>query len=130
MIALDTTAIIDIFKQNKEIQTLLQKIEEPLASTIANYEELMFGINPENQKHKQEETICDNLFSSLYLYTTTKETDKRASKIYYTLKKSGKMIGETDCTIAAILLTNNITKIITRNTKHFQNIPNVEVITY
>lgn len=130
MIGLDTIAIIDIFKGNESIKKLLINTKEPLASTQMCYLELIFGINPQNPKHKVEENYYNEFFNSLLNLSLTKESCKKSSEIFWRLKKQGKMIEQFDCVIAGILISNGINKIITPNTKHFENISELRVLDY
>ena len=130
MIGLDTSAIIDIFKGNLNIKRFLENNKEPLAVTIMSYLELFFGLNPENPKHTAEGEHYREFFKSLYNIDLTKDSCEEASKIYWRLKKEGKVIDHFDCVIAALLLTNGINKILTGNPKHFEKIKQLNVISY
>lgn len=130
MIGLDTSAIIDIFKGNKDIEELLLKTKEPLAATIISYLELFFGLNPENPMHATEGKYYLEFFKNLYNIDLTMESCEEASKIFWTLKKEGKTIEQFDCVIAGSFLANGINKILTRNSKHFENIKQLTVISY
>ena len=130
MIGLDTSAIIDIFKGDNNIKQFLKKNKEPLAATLISYLELFFGLDPRNPKHAIEERYYDEFFKSLYNLNLTKNSCKEASKIFWELKKKGESIEQFDCIIAALLLTNGINKIVTRNTKHFEKIKQLRAIGY
>ena len=58
------------------------------------------------------------------------KSSKKAAEIFYDLKRKGFDIGQFDCMIASIFLMNGVNKIITRNVKHFINIPGLKVISY
>jgi predicted nucleic acid-binding protein len=130
MIALDSSAIIDVFKNVPEILALLKSLEEDLCSTITNYQEIAFGLDVENIKHAVEEKFYDNFFEGIFLFDLDKKACKHGSRVYWELVKNGKMIEDSDCVIAGILLSNGINKIITRNAKHFENIKGLKVISY
>jgi len=130
MIGLDTSAIIDLFKGDKKIKEILDNNKEPLAVTIMSYLELFFGLNPENPKHITEGGYYDEFFKSVYKIDLDSESCKEASKIFWRLKKEGKVIEQFDCVIAAIFITNGVSKILTRNPKHFVNIKQLRVISY
>ena len=130
MIGLDTTAAIDLFKKNNDIKILIDNLEEDICSTIINYQELMYGLNPENLDHNKEEGFYDDLFSGLFLFSLDDKSAKKSRNILWQLRKLGKNIGNSDCSIAGILLSNGVNKIITRNVKHFDNINGLEVIGY
>ena len=130
MIGLDTSAIIDIFKGEGRIRNFLENNKEPLASTIVNYMELFFGINPGDARHVAEGKYYDEFFKGLYSISLSNEACKEASKIFWALKKEGRIIEQLDCVIAACFLTNGITKILTRNPEHFERIKQLNVIRY
>jgi predicted nucleic acid-binding protein len=130
MIGLDTCAIIDLFKGDTRLAPILKDNKEPLVSTILNYSELTFGIDPSKKKHSEELDCYEKIFDEIRTLGLTKETCKEASRIYWQLRDKGKTVEKADCMIAAILLSNGIQKILTRNTKHFKDIPGVKVLTY
>ena len=130
MIGLDTTAIIDIFKKEPEILKIVNGVDEDICATIINYQEIMFGLNLENINHVSEEIFYDNFFDGIFLFLLDKPTSKKSSEVLWDLKKKGKIIDSSDCMIAGILLSNGVNKIITRNTKHFENIKGLKVISY
>ncbi len=129
MIALDTTAIIDIFKGDKELHSLLKKVNEPLVSTLINYQEIVFGIDDKDSRYLGEQGYYGRLFDNLLVFSLTNRSAKKASEIFWFNKKKGKTTGRFDCMIAGILLTNDVSKIITRN-KHLSDIPELQVLEY
>ncbi len=130
MIGFDTTALIDLFKNNKALVELISTLEEKVALTRISYLELMFGIDQDNAKHLDEERYFDSLFEEFNVLELDKETSKRASKIFWNLQKEGRIIEPFDCAIAGILMANGVNKIITRNVKHFEKIKGLGVIGY
>lgn len=130
MIGLDTSAIIDIFKGNKNIKEFLNSNKEPLAATIMSYLELFFGLNHENPKHVTESSYYREFFKNIYNIDLTKDSCEEASKIFWNLKKEGKEIEQFDCVIAALFVTNGINKILTRNSKHFEKVKQLNVVSY
>lgn len=130
MIGLDTTAVIDFFKGDEEVKDLLNGLQDKIVLNDVIYLELMFGLNSENLKHRNEEAFYDNFFSDFPNLKLTKLASKRASKVLWQLRKSGDIIEPFDCAIAGILLSNGVDKIITRNVKHFEKIKGLKVISY
>lgn len=131
MICLDTSAIIDLFKGDLEILKELNKIDQThLVSTQLNYSEILFGINPSLSKHQNELMYYKEFFSSLQLLNLSEQATIKASEIHWHLRSKGITIGKFDCLIAGICITYNVTKILTRNVKHFKQIPRIRVITY
>ena len=108
MIGLDTSALID----------------------LVNPFEFYSGLDLENNEHQQEETYYLEILKTLYHFDVTVQSCKYASRIFWRLKKQGKMISRFDCLIAATFITNGVNKILTRNKKHFENIKEIEIIEY
>lgn len=130
MIGLDTTAIIDLFKGNEAISKIVNNSNELFFTTIINYQEIMFGINPQMNASQEEMLFYDQFFDHIYVITLNKENTKSAADLFWNLKKKGKEIGKSDCMIASILQSNGVQKIITKNVRHFKEIPQLEVISY
>lgn len=130
MIGLDTNAIIDLFKGKNEIKKVLSEIEEPLTATQMSYLELQFGLDPEEKRHKMEQVYYDEFFKTIRVLGLTDYSCKKAAEIHWKLKKKGAMIGKFDCVIAGTLLSNGVTRIITKNKREFEKIPGLSVIGY
>jgi len=130
MIGLDTTAIIDMFKGDINLKKVIEELNDVFGLTIINYQEIMFGIDKDNPKHKIEEEFYDALISRIFFFNMDIKSSKKAAEIFYDLKRKGFDIGQFDCMIASIFLMNGVNKIITRNVKHFINIPGLKVISY
>ena len=130
MIGLDTGALIDLLRQNSALKKVIEDTEESLASTIINYQELMFGLDFDNPNHVEEEKTYSALFQNVHLLPFTLLAAKNASILFRALQKKGMDIGRFDSMIAGIFLEQGVTKIITRNTKHFQRMKEIEVLSY
>lgn len=55
---------------------------------------------------------------------------EQAAEIYDILESKGNLIDDNDILIAGIMLSNGITKIITRNVTHFEKVEPIEIIEY
>ncbi len=130
MIGLDTSALIDLFKNDSKIKSFLENTKDQISTTMVNTFEFYIGLDPENNKHQQEETCYLETLKTLYHFDITIQSCKYASRIFWRLKKQGKIISRFDCLIAAIFIANGVTKILTRNKKHFENIKELEIIEY
>lgn len=82
MIGLDTTAIIDIFKNDLKIIKLINSLDKTFASTIINHQEIMFGLDNENLQHLEEEKYYDDFFNNIFVFSLEKPSSKKASKIF------------------------------------------------
>jgi predicted nucleic acid-binding protein len=130
MIGLDTNAIIESFRKNPEFIKLIESLNEDISSTIINYQEIMFGIDSENKRYGDEKKFFDSFFNDINLFLIDKDSCVKSTEILWGLRKKGIDIGKWDCMIAGIFLANGVNKIITRNKKHFENIPGLKVISY
>ena len=130
MIGLDTSAIIDLFRGDENIKKVFVQQTEPFAATQLTYLELIFGIDPELKQHKEEKAYYDELIKSMLLLSLDTAASLKASEIFWKLRKQGITLGKFDTAIAAIFLVNGISKIITKNKKHFEDIPGLKVISY
>jgi len=130
MIGLDTTAIIDLFYDNSSLKSLLAKLDEEIVVSVINYQEIMFGLDFRNKNFAEEEFYYDEMFDQFSFFDLTKDCCKRSSEIFNELLKKGQIIEKFDCVIAGIYLSNGVSKIITRNKKHFEKIRDIEVISY
>lgn len=130
MIGLDTTAIIHLFRGDPALKAFLEKNKEPLATCIMNHLEVHFGIDAENPKHAQEAGYYEEFFKSTYFFGLTPEASKRASTIAWEMKRRGKSVARFDCIMAACFLQHGITRILTRNGRHFKGIEGLHVVGY
>ena len=130
MIGVDSSAIIDFFKKDESLRKLLESINVPLVVNRVTYLEIMFGLDFSNPLHRIEEGFYDRFFDSLMIFELNRDSCKKATEIFWYLRKNGKIIELFDCVIAGIYLTNGITKIVTKNKKHFANIKGLEVLSY
>jgi predicted nucleic acid-binding protein len=130
MIGLDTDSIIQYYSNDEKLLILIESLEEDFCSTIMNFQEIMFGIDPKNEKFIRERYFFNTFFENIILIDIDKNSCLKANEIFWELKKIGKLNDKFDCMIAGILLSNGVDKIITRNVKHFENIPGLTVISY
>jgi len=130
MIGLDTSASIDLFKGEPKIKFFLENAKDKVATTMINIFEFYIGLDLENIKHQKEESFYLEILKSLYHYNKNIESCRYASKIFWRLRKKGITISRFDCLIAAVFITNGVTRILTRNKKHFENIKELSVISY
>ena len=130
MIGMDSSAIIDLFRNNISLIELLESIKEEIVLNQISFYELMIGLDFNNLVYKKEETFYDGLFDNYKNFSLDRNASKKASKISFELQKEGKIIGDFDCMIGGIYLVNGVDKIITRNVKHFEKIKGMKVISY
>jgi predicted nucleic acid-binding protein len=135
MIMLDTTACIDFLKGNTKLKALLLTQDPYLAITPISIYEIMIGLHrTKRQRSKSyfQETlrVWAEFRSSLKLYPIDRKEAECAAEIYDELETQGKIIDDNDILIAGVMRANDITRIATRNKKHFQKIDQIEVLDY
>lgn len=130
MIGLDTSALIDLFKGDDAVKGVIMKHDEVMASTQISYFELMIGLDPDNSRHVLEENYIDRAFQQITRLGVDDSACKKSSSIYWELRKKGEMIDKFDCLIGGIFLSKGVSKVITRNVKHFKKIRGLKVISY
>ena len=135
MILLDSTACIDYLRGFSPIKEIIQDINDLFAITTISIYEVSIGL--ERTKRLKSEQIYQvqlanwNKFKALMkILEFNSSCAENAAKIYDLLSQKGKLIEDNDIMIAGIMYSMNIEKIITRNQKHFDTIPDITVISY
>ncbi len=127
MTCLDTDILIGLLKGDKEAITTISKLQrsgEILKTTIITVYELLKGAMV-SSKPQENLAIVRDMLSNLSILTLSYGSCEEASKIYKNLKNRGKIMGEFDILIAAIVKNNNET-LISRD-RHFQLIENLNL---
>ena len=136
MACLDTSILIDLKgksgaqKKKAALAKLagLSRRGENLVTTRFNIAELYVGISLAQKPRLEAKSI--NVFLSRF---DILDFDDHAAFFYGQIKawqqKQGKPSGDMDVLIAATAMANGHT-LITQNTKHFENIPNLKVEDY
>jgi tRNA(fMet)-specific endonuclease VapC len=135
MIILDTNACIDYLNGREEIQNVLTEQEDLVHITSITAYEVKIGL--ERTKRKISEKRYNELYkiwlkfiSSMEVFPLGYKEAEKAAEIYDILESKGNLIDDNDILIAGIMLSNGITKIITKNVKHFEKIERIEIIDY
>lgn len=136
MILVDTSILVDILRKNEETLNNINKLGTiSLNTTEISMMELYFGIfgtkyysDKPNLKKKRIEEI-NNLISKYNVLSFDRKAAIKTADIMGFLKLNGKLTDFRDGMIAGIGIANGISKILTHNTKHFENIPEIEVLT-
>ena len=135
MIMLDSTACIDYLNGLDSIKKILMKKEKMACTTTITVYEVNIGL--ERTKRKISEKRYLDLYkkwmgflSGLQVFPLDVKEAEKAAKIHDCLEANGIMIDDNDILIAGIMRANGINTIITRNVRHFNNIPKIEAISY
>ena len=126
MYCLDSSIIIPLFRGEKNIKKSIVSITpENICTTTITLSELFRG----GFKSKDAENDLSMVYEFIRDYKSF-SFDMKSSEIFgrdfVHLEKSGKMTQVLDLMIGSIAKSNNLI-LITRNKKHFENIPDLKV---
>jgi tRNA(fMet)-specific endonuclease VapC len=135
MIILDTNACIDYLNGINEVRNAISHQEDLVHITSITVYEVNIGL--ERTKRKISEKRYNELYkiwvqfiSSMEIFPLGYKEAEKAAEVYDTLESKGQMIDDNDILIVGIMLSNGITKILTKNRKHFEKIEGIEIIPY
>ncbi|MHA1264689.1 MAG: type II toxin-antitoxin system VapC family toxin [Candidatus Helarchaeota archaeon] len=135
MIMLDTTACIDFLTGEQKLKQIIDNSDKILYITSISIYEISIGL--ERTKRMKSKNRYTTLYkkwiaflSGLNILTINLKEAECAARIYDQLNASGELIDDNDILIAGTMLANKVTKIVTRNARHFERIEGIEVITY
>lgn len=129
-ICLDTDILIDHLRNQTSVVTCIRRLEEEhavLSTTAINAFELLYGAY-KTQNKDQNVHATKALLDRLALYAFDAQSAELAGEILATLESAGQLIGFRDLFIGATALVNNA-QLLTRNTKHFQKVPGLQLRT-
>ncbi|MEI6728894.1 MAG: type II toxin-antitoxin system VapC family toxin [bacterium] len=128
MYCLDSNIIIFALKSesnSKLLEKIISKIGQNLAGTTSiNVLELLYYSHKNNATKSLEKRT--EILKILNIYDFDFKAAQIASKLKSDLEQKSLQIDNFDLIIASICLTNNLI-LVTNNTKHFQNIPNLKL---
>ena len=123
---IDTNIIIYRLKNLGNVNAnFLRNKDKHMSLSVVSYGELVFGAKKSKAVEKNMETV--NAIKEIFpLIEITSEIMNTFGKIKAYTQKIGKTIDDMDLLIAATAITNDFT-LVTHNTKHFENIPNLKI---
>lgn len=123
---IDTNIIIYRLKNLGNVNAnFLKNKDNHMSLSVISYGELVFGAKKSKAVEKNMETV--NAIKSIFpLLEITSEIMNIFGEIKAYTQKIGKTIDDMDLLIAATAITNDFT-LVTHNTKHFENIPNLKI---
>ena len=128
MYCLDTNIIVDIFRGDKKLWEkilLVRRLGVDVSLTTLSLSELLKGAYLAARKDEALALIRDFVKSSTLLNLTEKSCDLFGMD-YALLMKKGKLTSESDLLIASIAKAEGRI-FVTRNEKHFKNIPDLKI---
>lgn len=123
---IDTNIIIYRLKNLGNVNAnFLRNKDKHMSLSVVSYGELVFGAKKSKAVEKNMETV--NAIKVIFpLIEITSEIMSTFGEIKAYTQKIGKTIDDMDLLIAATAITNDFT-LVTHNTKHFENIPNLKI---
>jgi len=121
-IFLDTDILSYFLTGNAIIREKMQETinnRNQICLTGINVYEIIKGLKYKNNKNK--ELLFKEFLKNTTVFSFDEVAIQKAADIYSSLRKSGMLIGDADILIASIVISNG-GKLITNNTKHYQNI--------
>jgi len=88
------------------------------------YYEILKGLEYKQASSQKER--FENLVEEVNIINVNQSSLKISAKIYGYLRRNGQMIGVSDTLIAGLAIEKNL-QLITNNTKHFENIENLDL---
>lgn len=113
MYIFDTTAIIELFRGNRDLRDKLDSLGDDYGVTTISYLEIFSKIY--HKKLKKEKRYFERFFVSIPLYSFDKRAAERASTALGDLYRRGAPINLLDVMISGIALGNGAEGIITKD---------------
>ena len=129
MYCLDTNIIIAVFRGDKELSKKIAGVErEDVSFTIVTYCELLKGAYIA-QRREESLNLIKAFTASYRLLALTPESCELFAKDSGTLRTAGTQTQDIDLLTACIAKEHGRI-LVTRNKKHFENIPGLKVETW
>ncbi|NVM30254.1 MAG: type II toxin-antitoxin system VapC family toxin [Candidatus Helarchaeota archaeon] len=127
-ICIDTDYLVDVLRKKPNVLRIISIFEEKrtiLATTSINSFELFYGAYKSNRPKNIR--LVRKLLERLIILDWKNEFSEISGKILAELESKGEVIDFRDLFIGIIALKNGY-ELLTRNEKHYQSIPNLELV--
>jgi predicted nucleic acid-binding protein len=124
----DTTFLIDILRNNKNVQNVLNSKRILLTTQINMYEVIRGLFLRPISETKRAKAL--ELFDAIRVLPLDENAVSKAAELSAGLMQKGMTVADCDCLTAGIALSKGISTIITNNKKHFERMPGITVKTY
>ncbi|MDA3837272.1 MAG: type II toxin-antitoxin system VapC family toxin [Nanoarchaeota archaeon] len=130
MILVDSDCIIDFLRGDEDaIKVVAGNLDEVVSSELNSFE-VFFGIFDKENIPKNELAYAERFFENIKIFGLDSQCGKLSANILSDLRRRGIEINQNDCLIASVMIKNGISKIITKNKKHFSKIEGIEILNY
>ncbi len=128
---LDTSFLIDVIRKHAPAKILLDDLDKEgphISNTIVAHEFLVGAFGATNSE--MELKARNNLLSRIIILDFDLAAANRSALIEADLRAKGEMIGGADILIAGTMISRGISTIVTKNTRHFEKIPHINIQTW
>ena len=123
---IDTNILIYRLKKLGNVNdNFLKYKDKQMSVSVISYGELIFGAMKSKSVEKNLETVND-IKSIFPIIDINCDIMKTFGEIKAYIQKIGKPVDDMDLLISATAISNGMT-LVTHNTKHFENIPNLKL---
>ena len=130
MVCLDTSFIVDLLRGNKEARALLVQVRsQPDTPTIAAPTVMELMSSAKRDLGGAEQVRVDEFLAGIEVLSLDAASARLAGEVEAKLILAGETVPAVDVMIGAIARHHN-EALITRNTKHFNRVPGLEVLGY
>ncbi len=136
MYCLDTTFLIDFLKKRIDINNKLETIlKDKVSITPFSVFELYYGIyklkfKVPNFNFGKRENEIQHFIKNFQLINYNRKAAVKTAEILSYLENKGKILDIIDIMIASTAIVNDYKIIITRNERHFERIPDIQIQSY
>ena len=128
---LDSTFLVDFLRGKQKSLFFMEANESaPLFTSEINVFELIDGIYYGDEKIAQRLEKVFGLLARITVLPFDRKAALKAGEISGKLTRDGEKIGELDCLIAGVAISNGIFVFVTDNEEHYQKIKELNVIVY
>ena len=125
MIGLDTSFLIDFFNGEEKSVLWMTKYKELVCLNEQVIYEFLCGKLNSNQIDKFLSFV-----SQLPIFSFNRIASLRSAEIYRFCKRRGLTVPHPDTMIAGTYISNNVSRIVTKNVRDFKKISELNVMTY
>ncbi len=128
MVLLDSDILVGLVRGDEAALNKLKELKKqgiPFATTHFSEAELYYGVFKSDRWEENREKVS-GLLGTMNIVSFEDTAPQIAARIFYELDKRGSPIGIIDVLIASVVLAGNDI-LVTRNKKHFEKIPGLEI---
>lgn len=129
MKVVDSTFLISLLRNDPATVRKAEELDKEggAATTVINVFEVTYGVYRSMSEVPRRMEAFERLMANFEVHDLDIEAAKKAAQISGTLSREGNTIDPFDSLVAGISLTRSAEALVTRNTAHFNRIPELIV---